>query len=683
MAVATGGPTTSARRPAARAGARGDIQGLRALAVGLVVVYHLRPEWLPGGFVGVDVFFAISGFLIIGSLTDRLRRTGRVGLADFYARRVRRLVPAATAVLLATTAATILLLPVSRWPITLLEVVFSALNAQNWLLAVLSNDYGHATVGASPVQHFWSLAVEEQFYLVIPLVLLASGIVAARRGARPAAVAACAVALVTAASFAFSVLYTPVDQGAAYFITPTRMWELGVGGLAAMAPHRLRLHPAFGWLGLVAVLVSAATFTTDMVFPGWLAAVPVLGTVAVLVAGTRPTALSALLAVRPATCVGDISYSLYLWHWPVIVLVLDVTGRATLTKYQVLFAGALSLVLAALSTRFVENPFRRDRFGTRGTYGFGAALVAVSVVAATLPWHSATVELAELRGRVVLDTDHPGALALDPVTPRPVPTGVPPAPAVAVAEQDGPLGDLEGDCNVYDLNGPPTACTYGEPGVPKTAVIVGDSHAAQFSTALAEFARGAGAGTWQVKVIVRNGCPFTTVPPSEGAHPLTVCADENRAKLDLIRRLEPDLVLTAAMSPESYRRDLGWTWESERVLVDGYRAMLRELSDAGIPVAVVRELPRPAEPVAACLERHPDAPTACDTPRAAALPASVLTEAARDLPGVRVLDLTDWICGPEVCPAVVGNVVVYRNNHLTNTYVKSLSDPVANALGLR
>ncbi|MEC3977624.1 acyltransferase family protein [Amycolatopsis sp. H20-H5] len=229
---------------------------MRALAVGLVIVYHLRAGLLPGGFAGVDVFFVISGYLIVGTLSTELRRTGTVSLREFCARRIRRLLPAASVVLLTTVLATLVLLPMSRWPSTMSEIVTSALNLQNWALAALSADYAHATAAASPVQHFWSLSVEEQFYLVIPLVLLLCARLAHR--ARPKAVrfAFAAVALLTAASFVFSVIYSELDHGRAYFVTPARMWELDLGGLAAMAAHRIRPgHTSrllLGWSGRAA-----------------------------------------------------------------------------------------------------------------------------------------------------------------------------------------------------------------------------------------------------------------------------------------------------------------------------------------------------------------------------------------------------------------------------------------------
>jgi peptidoglycan/LPS O-acetylase OafA/YrhL len=677
---------------------RRDIQGLRALAVGLVVVYHLRPGRLPGGFVGVDVFFVISGFLIIGTLTGEIRRTGTTRLLGFYARRIRRLLPAACAVLLTTSAATTALVPMSRWPSIFREVVTSALNVQNWALAALSTDYTEATANASPVQHFWSLSVEEQFYLAIPLILLISAAWAARRGANPIRYAFIAVALVTLISFAYSVLYTSTHHGAAYFVTPTRMWELGLGGLAAMSIHRLKpnrpVRLLLGWSGLVAVLISAATYSTDLAFPGWIALLPTLGTIALLVSGAVPAGektafgeTASLLGRQPLHYVGDISYSLYLWHWPVIVLILEISGAAKLSKHHLLLAVPLSFALAVLSKHFIEDPFRLRRRAVRrrrGTYLLGAVLVALPVLVAVAPWQIARAHLDSLAKSSVLDDDHPGAMAIDPDHPLPAPSGVALVPDPAVAGHDFPLTDRPG-CVAYDIVHDPVAgdaCVYGKAGAPKTMVLVGDSHAAQFSSALAEFVRQD--PTWRLKVMVRNGCPFNDIPPSEAGFPLTNCSDQNHAERDGLIALKPDLVIAASMSPESYAKDLNWTWNSRAQLVDGYRTLLSDLSGAGIPVAVIREVPRPAMPVPACLARNSTRHEACGTPRDAAFPpgGDPLVEAAKQLPEAKVVDLSDWICASDECEAVVGNVVVYRDNHLTDSYVRTLLEPLATQLGL-
>lgn len=667
---------------------RGDIQGLRALAVGIVLLYHLRPSWLPGGFVGVDVFFVISGFLIIGTLTGEVRRSGTVVLRDFYARRIRRLLPAATVTLLATVAAVVLLLPQSQWPKIMREVVGSALNAQNWLLAFLSNDYGHATAGASPVQHYWSLAVEEQFYLVIPLLLIAAAALARRLDGRTMRYAVVAIAVVTVASFVFSVVYTRLDHGAAYFVTPTRMWELGVGGLAAMVLHRVSLgrtaRELLGWLGFAAVAFSAVYYTTDLQFPGWVAAVPVLGTAAMLVA--TDTLLGRLLSVRPVRYLGDISYSLYLWHWPVIVVMLELSDNEQLSTEEMLVAAVLSLVLAAVSKRFVEDPFRRNRFGRRrGTYAFGAVLVVVSVVAASVPWFAAQRELDRLASNAAAGNTHPGAMAIDPRDPQPAPPGVPLVPDPAVANEDGPYRNSVGDdCHVYQPTFAEDSCSWGDASAQKTVVLLGDSHAAQYSTPLIDFVQGPGRGQWKVKAMTRNGCPFTTVPPSEAGWPLTVCSDQNNAVLDQVKALKPDLVVLSGMSRESYAEDLKWTWDSREDMLRGYRDVLGAFSAANIPTAVIKDLPRPNGQVPRCLERNRGDAAACGTPRAEAFAGEgdPLVEAAAAHPSTKIVDLTPWYCRDDLCPAVVGNVVVYRNNHVTNTYSRTLATPLLSQLGM-
>jgi len=683
---------------------RGDIQGLRALAVGLVLVYHLLPNLLTGGFVGVDVFFVISGFLIIGLLVGEIRRTGRISLLDFYARRVRRLLPAATVVLLAVVGATVLLLPSPRWPTIMDQVVASALNVQNWFLAAEAADYANATAAASPVQHYWSLAVEEQFYLVIPLVLLLSVLLA--RGRRPVRVAFCSVAVVTAASLVYSILVTTSPPAGAYFITPTRIWELGLGGLTAMAVHRLRMNlPArllLGWGGLAAVLVSAVTFSTGMAFPGWIALLPTVGTMAMLTAGSRPaderphaTELATPLGTQPLRYLGDISYSLYLWHWPVIVFALEWLGRDRFTSTQVLLVGAAALLLAVLSKHLVEDPLRAPRgrrvaAGStrprrRFAYLMAATLVATSVAAALWPATVARQRLAALSAApITLDAPHPGAMALDPVAPAPVPAGVAPVPDPAVADQD--MAEVWQDgCAVYDLAKRPATsdeCTFGDPSAPKLMVLVGDSHMTMFSTALIGFATS---GTqWRVRLLVHDGCGFGDLPPDKAGYPLKVCADKAYELLPVLTALKPDLVVTSGFSLGAEVIDGSYTWPQWDRIVSGYQRLLRPLADAGIPIAAIRDVPHMAVNTPRCLLQNPSEPTRCDTPRAAALGSQddPLVAAVRDLPGARVADLTNWLCTEDTCPAVVGNVVVYRDNHLTDSYVRTLTAPLVTQLGL-
>ena len=309
-----------------RSGFRPDVEGLRAVAVGLVVLYHAGLSRLSGGFVGVDVFFVISGFLITSLLIRELERTGRISLSRFYARRAKRLLPAAATVLLVTTALTALVLPEIRWRDTGGDIVSAALYVVNWRLAGRSVDYLAEGTAPSPVQHFWSLAVEEQYYLVWPLLLILVTWWARRRGRSMGASLSIGLALVAIPSLLWSVYQTSYQPASAFFLTTTRMWELAIGGGVAIAATRLARMPRpaallLGWIGLAAVAVAGVIFSTSTPWPGYAAALPTLGAAAVIAAGFAAGGAGPvmLLGTRPFLWVGALSYSLYLWHWPLLV----------------------------------------------------------------------------------------------------------------------------------------------------------------------------------------------------------------------------------------------------------------------------------------------------------------------------------------------------------------------------
>ena len=356
-------PSSSATAP--RASVRPEIQALRAVAIGCVVLYHFWPAVLPAGFVGVDVFFVVSGFLITGLLLRDAERFGRVRLREFYVRRIRRILPAALVVLSACAIATLLFVPRIEWRPFLQQVLSSALYVQNWHLARDSQIPRRADLESTPVQHFWSLSVEEQFYLLWPLLIIAALWLAVRLGRRRLAIVAAVLGVATVASFVHGVALTAQDHNLAYFSTLSRAWEFGVGGLLALAPaiagERLRRTRALAaWLGLAAIAAAALTFTDHELFPGVIVLVPVLGTAAVIWAGMPRAALSLspVAALRPVQWFGDISYSLYLWHWPIIMFTPYITGQPSPAPVMVLLL-VLSIVVAAASKRWIEDPFRR------------------------------------------------------------------------------------------------------------------------------------------------------------------------------------------------------------------------------------------------------------------------------------------------------------------------------------
>ena len=694
------GPTTGA------AGQRADIQGLRTLSVGIVIAYHLRPDLLPGGFVGVDVFFVISGFLIVGSLVREISERGRIGMLAFYARRIRRLLPASTAVLLATMVGAVLLMPQHRWQSIALDVVMSAIQVQNWNQAFSSVSYESANALVSPVQHFWSLAVEEQFYIIIPLLLVGAGLVARRTGIPVRRCCVYLLGLMVCASLVHSVLFTASNHDVAYFATTTRMWEIGLGGLGALllpvVRPGVRTGAVLAWLGLAMILSAAILYSTQMEFPGLVALLPVTGAALVLMSAPAPAGSprqgdmsflhpAAYLSVAPMKYLGDISYSLYLWHWPLIVFYVYLAGRTPNLATAALLAGA-SVLLAALSYHFVEQPFRqakrvkpsegrrfRSRPRTLRDYALGVSLIATTCLTAAAPWGVVEAKSASLNYEIS-DADYPGALAFDPGRPAHVPQQKAVVPDPAVATKDVPLTNKDG-CNVYDpAKTPDTGCTYGDIEAQRTLAIIGDSHASQYVDPLASIGERNG---WKVRAMVRNGCPFTAAPPASKDTVFSNCPEQNRQSLRKLLRMKPDMIVVTGMTPAGYKSALGWGWKNDRELVSGYQEMLRPLIEAGIEVSVILDSPLPAFSVPDCVERNGPAAPNCSVPdgpgRAQTDPLRI---AAQELGGLGVVDLGSYFCRNGSCPPVIGNVLVYRDNHLTATFARTLSGPLKRALKL-
>ena len=389
-------------------GFRQDIQGLRALAVLLVILDHARIGPFHGGFIGVDVFFVISGFLITGLLVSEAERTGRASLLGFYARRARRILPAATLVILATVAASVYFLSAVEANGAIEDALWATFFAANFKFARDGTDYFQNDTPPSPLQHYWSLSVEEQFYLVWPLLVLLLCLYAAWRARRSAGARSLGprvrdlgvspLVVIVGVSFAYSVSFSTTDPVSAYFSPFTRAWELGFGALVACLSTRLILlkpsvQALMSWAGLAAVVVAALVFDATTVFPGYAAAVPVVGTAALLAGGLRAASWGPqwLLSVRPMRLVGDWSYSLYLWHWPVLIIVSE-AWKPAVGWLGVLVIAAV-VPLSAATYYFVENPFRRAKvFRVRRLRG---ALLYPAVVILTLPMLAAANNVVE------------------------------------------------------------------------------------------------------------------------------------------------------------------------------------------------------------------------------------------------------------------------------------------------
>ncbi|SDO15198.1 Peptidoglycan/LPS O-acetylase OafA/YrhL, contains acyltransferase and SGNH-hydrolase domains [Klenkia soli] len=676
-----------------------EVQALRAVAVLLVVVYHLWPLRLHGGFVGVDVFFVISGFLITSHLDREVQRTGRVSLPQFYARRARRLLPASMLVLVSTVVASVVFLPDGRWATTAHEVLASAFYVQNWALADRAVDYSALTDAASPVQHFWSLSVEEQFYLVWPGLVLLLVAVAVRRGRAARSLLVPGIAVVTAVSFAVSVWMTADDPAAAYFVTPTRVWELGVGALLALVTARLaerrgRRHaaPAAGdarwpvvlrWAGITAVLAAAVALSSASPFPGWLAAIPVLGTAAVIAAGDggRRDPLLRVAGWGPVQFVGSTSYSMYLWHWPLIVVVPVALGRPMAwTDKIVLFVVALGLAWA--TKVWVEDRGQRWSFVAvrpRRTFAVTAAAMAVVAGLAVVQLQWLDQRTAVAAAQVASAEGDPcfGAGALDPARTCTAPFG--PPISTTLPEEERPW--FSDDACDVDRTGPIeiARCRWGTTEPTRRVVLVGDSHAEMWRGAIHALAERE---NWELDEILLGGCPaadarvatFDGSPIDTGA-----CLNWGQEATRYIAATEPDDVFTS-----SFASAYGFE-DGPEAGVQGYADIWDTWADLGAAVHVLQDIPRTGGvQMPECVAAHADDPAACATPRATAFPADPAREAV-GLAGDRVqsVDLTDRFCDADRCYAVIGGAQVYWDvNHMTALYSRSLADAVGEATGL-
>ncbi|QRN78772.1 MAG: acyltransferase, partial [Nocardiopsis sp. BM-2018] len=387
IGVSGRGPAASVPK-ASRRGYRPEIEGLRAVAVLLVAVYHI---WFGTVSGGVDVFLLLTGFLITGSLVRAMERGNGLGFRAFWARLAKRLFPAAAVVLGGVLLASFLWFPRSRWAEVIADVQASALYYQNWRLAFGAVDYLAENNAASPVQHFWSLAIQGQFYLLWPVLIALTGLLAARLGRTPRGMAIGAVAAVFAVSFAYSLMVTRSDPAWAYFDGAARLWELALGGLLALTISHIRLpeglRVVLGWVGLIALVLCGALAPDSWSFPGFVALWPTGAAVLIILAGTTGFRFSAdrLLTWRPLTYIGGMSYALFLWHWPVLIFYLEVTDRVHPSLIGGFYVLGLSFVLAFLTKKLVEGGAERwtvKRPSRRVSLAVGAAFLVPVLLAA-------------------------------------------------------------------------------------------------------------------------------------------------------------------------------------------------------------------------------------------------------------------------------------------------------------
>ncbi len=672
---------------------RPDIQGLRAVAVGLVVADHVL-GWPGGGFIGVDVFFVISGFLITGLLVRERATTGRISFRTFYARRVRRLLPAALVTLAVTAVVASLVFLGGRVQETLTDVLWAAFFGANIHFAVQGTDYFAQSAAPSMVQHFWSLSVEEQFYLLWPaLVVLAFALplaAARRRGVLVLAV----LGTVTVASFAWSLYATATSPATAYFSTFTRAWELGVGALIAVSVTRLQRLPAsaravLAWCGLAGVLASAVLIDEQTPFPGSAAALPVVSAGMLVAWGDTPGGPGARWALgsRPAGFLGAISYSLYLWHWPVLVL----AGAALAPGSPVIAVGviALSLVLASISHYCIEQPVlhtgwllsRRpvDDARARRVF-FQARTVALATVVAGSVATCALVVVAPGGGDEVDATAAAGRTSLAAATDRPdtltvlqQDIRVAASATVWPADLDPALDELPdyltdqwaaGCLHVDEDN--VDDCRYGDPDAEQSVVVLGDSFAAAWLPALRTALDPA---AWSVQSLTLGQCPNINATTTLFGEVFEACVDHREWAIDRILEERPTMVVlthswTAPLLDQSADRT--------QVFREGLTDVVQRIQESGAEVVLVG-----APPGSESLQDCPtslNGPADCVRGPADTYATQRATEdqVAADT-GARAIDPEQWFCAEGRCPTYVDRTPVYADGlHVTAEYAERI-----------
>lgn len=630
---------------------------------------HAEIPWAEGGFVGLDVFYVLSGFLITGLILGEYRKRGTVSLKSFYGRRAKRLLPMAATVLLFIAVGSLILFPPVMQMETGRDIVAASLYFVNWRFIAEDVDYFAFSEGiVSPTQHYWSLSVEEQFYLAWPLLLLGCAILAIRLARRPFGVMLTLTTVLAVASLLYSITYTQQEPLSAYFSTLTRGWEILFGAiLAIVLPRSLRMpRPLAGLLvigGVATVIACSFAFNEIDPYPGWRALLPVLGTMALIVGGSavhRGVGIR-LLAVRPLQYLGKISYAWYLWHWPFVVFAIAIWGH--MSPGFLLLATVAAWIPAEISHRLIEEPFRRSRslnLRPRRALAIGG-VCTVTAVAAGLTVGMNRIGLEEAPEEVVA-----GALAAETGQPQQKASAIRPVPERA--RDDRGLA-FERGCLV---TGPITEspdCVFSKTESPvKRVVLFGDSHGLQYAPAVGRVARDRG---WEVTVLTRGNCLVAETTYRKNC-------DKWRANaLDRIDAEQPDLTIVSSSTLDRFKlkdgdREMSRI-ESQPRLVSAMERTLRRIKAVSKDVVLIRDQARAPFLPYECVADNGDELENCVFDSARRREWAFDLDAARRA-GVKVIDPDRKLCPRGKCASVIGDVLVYRDTyHLSATFSRTLA----------
>ena len=604
-----------------------QIQGLRALAVVLVLLYHAK--FLPGGYIGVDIFYVISGYLITSLLLRECEKTDGMSFSRFYLRRIKRLLPASSLVLIITALVSWWVYPSILRAHLGRDIAAASLYISNYFFALWQMDYQNLDAIPPVVIHYWSLAVEEQFYLLWPLIIYLLYKFGKRR------TVGIGIAVITLISFLLSLYLTSVSPLWAFYSLPTRAWELGIGALVLFVPAKWRDFQGYAWLAVIAIGYSAARFTDATAFPGTAALFPVLATAFTLASVKNwPKVIDTSSRLPVIQWLGNISYPLYLWHWPVLVIPHLYLGRE-LSILERLIAILLTLILSDLTHRFVEQPLRVREF-SRTRILAGAALITILTLILSM------IIMNSHNNQVTLKSGE--NFSLESVLAQPK------------IYQDG--------CHLENGKIIPPDCTYGESNAKRRIVLFGDSHAAQWFPALEKMAKENG---FALTSFTKSACPGPAIRKvDKGGYKNSDCSKWRDNVYKRIAELKPEAVLVSGMQyfqrPEGYQSRAQW-WQ------EGQRKTLLALRGLTPKVIYIADTPHPKQDIPSCLSsvKARDCDNTEKTP-------SITVD------GYLLVDPTPWLC-TRTCPAVLDGIVTYRDaSHISVEMSTSLSAQMARAL---
>lgn len=670
---------------------RPDIEGVRAIASLQVMLFHAGVSWMAGGFVGVDVFYVLSGFLVTAGLLREAESRGVINFWDFMGRRFRRLLPVSALVIILTVLATYYWMGPTAGNSVAEDAAWTSLFLANWRFIAVGTDYLGAQSAASPLQHYWTLAVEGQFYIVWPLIMLAIALIARKvTGVSVRTITAVTLIVMFVVSYWWSITSTESQATVAYFSTFTRAWEIAAGCLLAVfAPRILSIPRAIGtWLmvgGVALIIGSSFILLNDYPFPGWIAILPVAGACAVIMGGSvaADSWIDRILALPPFQLLGKLSYGMYLWHWPILQIAPSAIGRP-LTLLEKLLVLVISTGLAAITFYAVENPLRNismlKKRPPQWSWAFGALLIALPI-ALGIGTIRANQEPAPITIADAAQTDYPSGAEVLAEVQAAVDVDEWPEQAPRI---DNPA--YSDECDVTRAATSSSACVHGDPNGSRTAVIYGDSHAAMW---IPTFDLIGKASDWKIIQLNKPGCVAPDFPTFSNVlgREYTECIEYRAWAVEKIAEIEPDLVIITSAYDGSLRStgDEGTTEGVEQAWEEGLGKTIDAVSPHADRVIVLGDQAYPTQAGIQCLEANPNDVKKCGDPLEDAVHVehNAMEKRVAEEHGAEYVDIVPWMCTDTFCPAVINGITVHRDRmHINETYAVWLSEVLGNATGM-